>query len=150
MKRFNFRLDSVLKYRDFQKTKVAGELAHAIRLRVNALDQMVQAREELQLTEKQLQVLLNQPAKMGALLMMQAGLVVQRESAQAALSVYEKAAGEEVLARQQVLAAQRDYESLVNLKLKHRAVAQVELDKEEELAMDEFVRSRFQGMGVAT
>jgi flagellar export protein FliJ len=150
MKRFSFRLDSVLKYRDFQKTKVAGELAHAIRLRVNALEQMVQARETLQLTEKQLQVLLNQPAKMGELLMMQSGLVVQRESAQAALSAYEKAADEEVAARQRVLAAQRDYESMVSLKLKHRAEAQVELDKEEELAMDEFVRSRFQGVGVAT
>jgi len=150
MKRFNFRLDSVLKYRKFQKAKVAGELAQAVRSRVNALEDLTQARETLLGSEKQLQVLLKTPAKITDLLMIQSGLVSQREGAQRSLSAYEAAVEEEIAARKRVLAAQRDYEALMNLKLKHRAEAQVELNKEEELAMDEFVRSRFQGMGVST
>jgi flagellar export protein FliJ len=144
MKRFKFRLDSVLKFERFKKTQAAGELAQAVRCRVNAHEVLTCAREALEDTERHLQVLFKQSSPVAELLMTQSGLVAQREAAQLELTRYEVAVKAEIQARTKVLATQRDCEGLVNLKLKHRTQAQVESDKEEEREMDEFIRSRYQ------
>jgi len=142
MRRFQFSLDSVLTVRTFRKTEKAAVLSAALRERLLCEEKIASSKTELAATESMLQSALAQGSPAREVLLLQGAIGNQRLELEGLVEDWREALQRESAAREAVKEAQRACKALLKLEDRHRERFRKEAEKEDELAMQEFVSAR--------
>lgn len=142
MKKFHFKLDSVLTIRRFHKNQAASAMSEAQKQRFQLAEQLSQA---LQTKEQIEQVLLDcykTPSQAADIIRLQDALTYQRGRTEHIQRSLQEALDHEDDCREVVLLARQGEETILKLLEKEKERYRREQDREDELAVVEFVNAR--------
>ena len=142
MKKFNFRLDSVLTIRRYQKNQAASALAVAQKQRLKLMDQLNLVKKGMTEIEEGLLLCYRESSHVAEILRFQDALTYQRDKAQEIENKLHEALTHEDKCREIVLLARQGEETIMKLLEKEKERYRREQDREDELAAVEFVNAR--------
>lgn len=147
MKRFSFNLESVLTLREFRKNEAAMALSAVVEQRRAIEEQLAFAHRSTGKMEEDLLACLTPSGRASEIVVRQNALAYQRGKVADLARSLDAALKEEEAARQRVLQAQREEETLRNLRKQQIERNRVEMEKEEERVAQEFVTARYAFQG---
>ena len=142
MKRFRFKLDSVLTLYGFQKNRAAAALAEVQRRRIGLVEELNEALQTQLQFEETLRVRCRKSASAADLIRVQDALAQQRIHVDECNKQLQLAFRKEDQCREVVLSARQREETILKLREKQKERFRREQDRADERAVDEFVSAR--------
>ena len=142
MKKFTFRLDSVLTLRRHDKNQAAAALAYAQNLRIQIEGYLGEARQAHTAMENELRRCYETPSRGAEIIRIQDALAYQRGRVDQFEERLQEALKNEDHCREVVILARQREETILKLLEKEKEQYRRELDREDELTVVEFVNAR--------
>ncbi|MCZ6673515.1 MAG: flagellar FliJ family protein [Verrucomicrobia bacterium] len=142
MKKFNFKLDSVFTVRRYHKNQAAYALAAAQKQRLLLMEQLNQAAQSRTEIEDDLLSCYQTPSLAAEIIRRQDALTYQRHQVEDIEKKLQEALNHEDKCREIVLLARQGEETILKLLEKEKERYRHEQDREDELAVVEFINAR--------